>query len=189
MHELLASSLSCLARLAMLSELPLGDKVQLLADREAQDAAAIPQPDTSPVQQLGEPWRAMQHARRALDRISDRCAHSAHVRQSNQCAVCSLDVGDVPTASSLVMQLNTSIIERHNRERKLFFSVGRAAQEVAEAAGTASAESDLVRRCEEAVKLLDTVAPQIRAHFVTMVKDDEELKATSRMPCAYLVHA
>lgn len=160
MHELLASSLSCLARLAMLSELPLGDKVQLLADREAQDAAAIPQPDTSPVQQLGEPWRAMQHARRALDRISD-----------------SLDVGDVPTASSLVMQLNTSIIERHNRERKLFFSVGRAAQEVAEAAGTASAESDLVRRCEEAVKLLDTVAPQIRAHFVTMVKDDEELKA------------
>lgn len=161
MHELLSSALSCLARLAILSGLPVADGIQQVADREAQDAAAIAQPDNAPVQLLGDKWRAMQHASKLLDRISD-----------------SLDVGNVAVASAAVMQLCTSIIERHNRERKLFFSTGRAAKEVAT---DAPPEPQLVRRCEQAVTMLDNTAPQIRSHFVQMSAEDEKMKALQFM--------
>lgn len=81
MHELLASSLSCLARLAMLGASPLADALQQAADREARDAAAVDHAEDQPSLRLGDEWKTMRQARKALDKISDRFVHYSSTLQ------------------------------------------------------------------------------------------------------------
>merc|ERR1711865_928906 len=160
-YDLLSSSLSCLARLAMLAGgSPLADALQQAADRATHDAAEIDQSDDQPSLNVGDDFKTMRHARKSLDKISD-----------------SLDEADVNTASSTVMQMCTAILQRHNKARKQFFTTGRAAQQMSPETSTEPDDPDMADRCSEAVGLLDAVAPQIRAHFQRLSEEDDKLKA------------
>jgi len=160
MHELLASSLSCLARLAMLGASPLAGALQQAADREARDAAAVDHAEDQPSLRLGDDWKTMRQARKALDKISD-----------------SLDSADVPAATAIIMQMCTSIIHRHNQARKQFFTTGRGSSPLSSPVQDELDDPELAVRCAEAVELLDAVAPQIRNHFQKLADEDDKLKA------------
>lgn len=98
----------------------------------------------------------MRHARKLLHRVSSN-----------------LDKGDVSSAAEAVMQLCTSVLHRHASERELFFSTGRGAAANGHADGLRAAEID------RAVRMMDSVLPEVRGCFARLHEEDQKLQASS----------